>query len=267
MAYNPQRNSSDESTKAVRRLTTKKKLLIGCLVVVFGIVLIGAAIIIILNASGSLEPMSNANTTAPGPTPHRLPEFPWPPKASAYTKVPPQYLLRPLGETRFKDVADKLEFTFRSAGYGQTGYYAVPGGFALVSRLEQFRPDGLPVNDRSRWSEEVEIPDVFSLEYLRALIKGKVGRYRVIVFAVSDDFFSQESGKKVGIEQARTIAIEGADRLPDDVGVLPYTDRHTCTALIYEFEKLHADKPGEFKYNSTLMAEQHLQKILPYLQR
>ena len=136
-----------------------------------------------------------------------------------------------------------------------------------MSQLEQFKSNGLPASDPYRWSPQLEIPPVFSLDYFSDLIRGKVGRYRVIVFAVSNDFFSQASGKRVGIEQARTIAIEGANALPPEVGDLPYTDRYTCTALIYEFEKAVPDKPAEFKENSTLLAETHLQKILPYLQR
>ena len=262
MSYNPQRNSSNEFVEAVPRTSSRKKFLIVFLV--FGVLLMGAAVVLILTFSLL---SSKGNFKPPPPPGNHLPEFPWPPKASAYTKVPQQYLLRPQGETVLKDVAARLEFALRSAGYSQTSYYAVPGGFALVSQLEQFKPDGLPVNDRYRWSEEVEVPQVFSLEYLSDLIKGKIGRYRVIVFAISDDFFSQESGKEVSIEQARTIAIKGANMLPDEVSHLPYTDRHTCTALVYEFEKLHADEPAEFKDNSTLMAEKHIQKILPYLQR
>lgn len=265
MVLRQQRGSPDQQEEADRRKRFRRTVLI--IVLGLGVLLSGMVLLIIFIGTSSEAP-TNANTNVNYRTDqHHLPEFPWPPKASAYTKIPPQYLMRPQGETLLKDVAARLEFAFRGAGYGQTGYYAVPGGFALVSQLEQFKADGLPVNDRYRWSEEVEIPEVFSLEYLSALIKGKVGRYRVIVFAVSDDFFSQESGRRVGIEEARTIAIQGANILPDYLGNLPYTDRHTCTALIYEFEKLHADEPGEFKNNGTLLAEKHLQRILPYLQR
>lgn len=160
-----------------------------------------------------------------------------------------------------------METALRSGGYGQTGYYSVPGGFAIASQLEQFKPDGQPANNPYRWSQQIETPRVFSTEYWSDLIKGRVGHYRVIVFAVSTDFFVQTSGKRVDVDQASRIAIEGANILPNEVGNLPYTDEYNCTALVYEFEKTFADRPAEFKENSSLIAEAHLQKILPYLQR
>ena len=225
-------------------------------------------VFLLLNASGGIAENTNRYNANASATPSStLPEFPWPPRSSAYTKIPSQYLVKADGQTFLKDVAERLEMAFRNGGYSQTGYYAVPGGFALVSRLEQFKPNGLPANEPYRWAEQVETPRIFSLDYLSALIKGRVGRYRVIVFVVSNDFFSQASGKAVNSEQAKKLAIEGASALPDSVGNLPYTNSHSCTALIYEFEKTAFDKPTEFKENSTLMAETHLQKVLPYLQR
>lgn len=234
---------------------------------VFVVLFLGLAFLI-LNSSGDLAPNTNTSNANANPTPtSTLPEFPWPPRASAYTKIPSQYLLNTDRQTLLKNVAERLETAFRSGGYSQTGYYSVPGGFALVSRLEQFKPSGLPANEPYRWAEQVETPRVFSLDYLTALIKGKVGRYRVIVFVVSNDFFTQARGRAVNSEQAKKLAIEGASALPDSVGALPWLENYSCTALIYEFEKTAFDKPAEFKENSTLMAETHLQKLLPSLQR
>lgn len=256
-----EKNSSDEPKEPHRPISNKRKvLLIGCLGVL-GLGLLSVSLILLSDHKSSVE------YSSPQSPQNHLPEFPWPPRASAYTKIPPQYLVRQQGQTLLKDVAAKLELAYRSGGYGQTGYYSVPGGFALVSQLEQFKPNGLPADEPYRWSQQIEISPIFSLKYFSDLIRGKVGRYRVIVFAVSNDFFSQVVGRRVGIEQASTIAIEGANELPSEVGDLPYTDKHTCTALIYEFEKALPDRPAEFKENSSLLAEPHLQKILPYLQR
>lgn len=205
---------------------------------------------------------------APSSTPPTsLPEFPWPPRASAFTKIPTPYLTNQNGTSRLKDAAARLEGALKQSGYGQTGYYAVPGGFALVTRLEQFKPSGAPADELYRWSQQVENPRVFSIDYLLTLLKGKVGHYRVIVFVVTNDFFSQESGKRVEVGQAANLAIEGANVLPDSVGNLSFTDDYSCTALIYEFEKAAPDQPTQFKNNCTLLAETHLQKILPYLEK
>src|ERR1043166_6227210 len=245
-----------------------KYFVIGALTTVgfFGLVIVVLSFVN-LNMSGSIATNANSNSH-PSPTPSStLPEFPWPPRSSAYTKIPSQYLTSPDKQTLLKDVAQRLETAFRNANYNQRGYYSVPGGFALVSRLEHFKSNGLPGEEPYRWTQQIETPRIFSFDYLIALIKGKVGRYRVIVFVVSDDFFSQASGKRVDSGQAERLAIEGASALPDAVGSLHYTDNHSCTALIYEFEKTSFDKPAEFKENSTLLAETHLQKILPYLKR
>lgn len=196
-----------------------------------------------------------------------LPEFPWPPRASAFTKIPSPYLIGHNGTARLKDAAARLEDALKQGGYDQTGYYAVPGGFALVTRLEQFKSDGAPADQPYRWSQQVENPRVFSIDYLLTLLQGKVGHYRVIVFVVTNDFFSQESGKRVDVGQAANLAIEGANTLPDSVGNLAFTDDYSCTALIYEFEKTAPDQPTQFKSNCTLLAETHLQKILPNLEK
>lgn len=201
------------------------------------------------------------------PRARQLPDFPWPPRSSARSNIPTQYVIKPEGQTLLRDVGFRLEDAFRRAGYVQTGYYGVPGGFALTSRLEQFKPNGLPVDEPNRWSSEIPIPQLFSTEYLTLLIRGKVGRYRVIVFIVTNDFFSQENGKSVESSQAESLAIRGANALPDEVGLIPFRDNYTCTALIYEFEKKSSDQRAEFKDNATLSAERHLQQILPQLQR
>jgi len=256
-------NKRSQSSRSIRYFVLGALSALG----VFAILIL-TLVFFILNSSGDLATQTNnRNDNANSSSYPVLPEFPWPPRSSAYTKIPSQYLLTTDRQILLRDVAERLETAFRNGGYSQTGYYSVPGGFALVSRLEQFKPNGLPADGPYRWTEQIETPRIFSLDYLAALIKGKVGRYRVIVFVVSNDFFSQASGKRVDSELARKLAIEGASALPESVGSLPYTDSHSCTALIYEFEKTVFDKPAEFKENSTLLAETHLQKILPYLRR
>jgi hypothetical protein len=213
----------------------------------------------------------NLPPPTPTPTPTvglSLPEFPWPPRASAFMNIPSQYLTNRNGATALKDVGLRLENVLRQCGYGQFGYYAIPGGFALTTRLEQFKADGAPADGPYRWTTDIPNPKVFSFEYLRILLEGKTGHYRVIVFAVTDDsFFAQNEGKVVSAEQADKLAIEGANKLPDSLGNVTYSDRHWCAALIYEFEKPAVDQPVEFKANSSLMAPVHLQKILPYLEK
>jgi hypothetical protein len=172
------------------------------------------------------------------------------------------------GPTALTDVALRLESALKQGGYQQFGYYSVPRGFALVTSLEQFKLKGAPVDEPYRWSQQIANPPVFRIDYWLTLLEGKTGHYRVIAFVVSDDdFFTQTNGKKVDVNQAEQLAIKGANKLPASLGDLPYTNRHWCAALVYEFEKPSLDQPTEFKPNSSLMAESHLQKILPYLEK
>ncbi len=227
---------------------------------------------VLLSGCGDTATNTASNTNTRPPTPPRnppttMPEFPWPPRASAFTKIPPKYLPATEERPQLKDVANRLEAAFNKAGYGQVGYYSVPSGFALVSRLEQYKANGLPVEESYRWLDEVEPPKFFSLDYWITLIGGKTGRYRVVVFAVSPEMFVQSEGKRVDSSQARNLAIEGANELPKEVGDLPYTDEYICMALIYEFEKPVPDKPAEFKENGVMLAEGHLRKILAHLEK
>jgi hypothetical protein len=200
------------------------------------------------------------------PEDFELPEFPWPPKASAFLSIPPPFVKNTQGETSLRDVGNRLQAAFNSGGYAQTSYYRVPDGFALTSRLEQFKADGTPVADPYRWSLNVVPPKIFSTDYWRALISGQPGRYRVIVFVVAPNPFAQ-TGKKIDSARAARLAIEGATALPQSVGDQPFTELHSCIALVYEFEKPSAEAETEFKENSSLMADVHLQRILPYLRR
>jgi hypothetical protein len=56
------------------------------------------------------------------------------------------------------------------------------------------------------------------------------------VFVVSSQPFAQ-SETEVGKEEALAWLAEGLNRLPDNIALAPYTDRHTVTALIYEFQQ------------------------------
>src|SRR6185437_16015155 len=234
------------------------RLIIAVVVLSFLGLLIAVSLLFLGLGTSSLSP----SPTPEGPYLGKLPEFPWPPRASAFMNIPSQYVTNSNGQTALKDIAARLENVLRQGGYEQFGYYSIPRGYALTTRLEQFKADGMPADGPSRWTQEIPNPRIFSIDYLRVLLQGKQGHYRVVVFVVTDDeFFAQTEGRRVGVEQAEKLAIEGANRLPDWLGNTPYTDHHWCAVLIYEFEKLSIDQPTEFKNNSSLTAPMHLQKI------
>jgi hypothetical protein len=199
----------------------------------------------------------------PGVPGVQIPFFPWPPpKPSAFVKIPRNLLVlgKWEGQTKVGDAAARLEIAFDKAGYGEKTWYAVPGGFALASRLEQFNPDGTSKNEPDRWSAHIKAPKIFGLkDVIRALFTAQEGRYRVIVFIVTNQPFSA-ADKTVSAEEAREWVQEGAFNLPQTIKEVDYTPEYYCEALIYEFDQLARDNPAVLKVPSELQGETHLRK-------
>lgn len=181
------------------------------------------------------------DTAPPGSEPNpgaveSLPSFPWPPpRYSAFTVISRDWVA-PGAHPTLGLAARRLEQAFDSAGYGERSYYQVPGGFALVSRIEQMHADATPFPPPDRWA--VETPRLRNgfIDYIRALFNAPPGFYRLIVFAVTDQDFSAAERPPTS-EEARGWVTAGVLRLPSAIARLPYTEQHYTTALIYEFER------------------------------
>jgi hypothetical protein len=191
----------------------------------------------------------------------KFPEFPWPPpKPSAFAKIPRSLLVKGESQTKLGDVADRLENAFNLAGYGEKTWYAVPEGFALASRLEQFNADGTPKNDPDRWSAKIKAPAIFGLkDAIQAFFTPQEGRYRIIVFIVTNQPFSA-ADKETSADEARGWVQKGAHNLPQAIREMDYTPEHFCEALIYEFDQSTRDNPAVYKAPSELQGETHLRK-------
>jgi outer membrane protein OmpA-like peptidoglycan-associated protein len=187
-------------------------------------------------------------------------EFPWPPNASAVSTVARNYLVRHDETISLKTLGERLQFALGRAGYGQGGFYGVPGGFALASKMEQFKgEDGAPLMGNNRWIIDLIPPRLFSREYWEAISKGVSGNYRVVVFVVTDRSFTG-SGEEVTSQRARTL-VKGSNTLPEEpFNRMPYSNNYTCTALIYEFRQTDSDTPPKFQPSSVLQADTHLRK-------
>jgi hypothetical protein len=190
-----------------------------------------------------------------------IPTF-WPlPQASATARIESQIFNRAGVAVNLEEVSLRLEGAFNHAGYSDKSWYAIPNGFALVSRIEQFSEDGTPVYGRYRWIADkvapYEIPGWTA--YIRALFRAKQGHYRVIAFAVTDKPFTQ-SGEQISQDQASAWQSEGVQNgLPSAIGRMRFTRNHTCTGLVYEFERATSDHPATFR-RSSITGEEHLQK-------
>jgi hypothetical protein len=144
-----------------------------------------------------------------------------------------------------------------SAGYGELSYYAVPEGFALVTRMEQINPDGTPSTER--WPSDGREPQFSIAHFIRQLLYAPPGLYRVVVFIVSPAAFTP-SPETVSGAQAQGWVSGGANVLPRPLSLKRYSSDHTCTALIYEFER--ADDPAKSRVNhpGRLTSDAHLER-------
>ncbi|MBI2313731.1 MAG: hypothetical protein HYU77_14620 [Betaproteobacteria bacterium] len=186
--------------------------------------------------------------------------FPWPPPQASAFAVIPTSMLSAKAEPKLKDVAQRLERAFDAGGYAERSYYSIPGGFAVVSRIELIRADGAP-EAAGRWSLRSPVLTRFSLtEYLKALFSAKVGRYRIIAFLATDASLQPDPSKKPTSEGAADWVSQGSPTLPAAIGNLPFTQEHNVTALIYEFERRTPDHEAELKQPSPLPGKGHLEK-------
>ncbi|QDV16945.1 hypothetical protein Pan153_15790 [Gimesia panareensis] len=189
-------------------------------------------------------------------------EFPWPPpKASAQYVIPETYFQDGSGkQVLVKDVDQKICDALTDQGYSERSYFAVPGGFALVTRLEQFDKDGKSKTPPDRWVTDMAPMREFSLgDYIRALFTASPGYYRVIVFIVTPVLFDQ-TDQKVEREEAMAWLRSGLNSLPDDVGAQEYSESHECTALIYEFKQPAKGTEAEINLPGQLSGLEHLTK-------
>jgi hypothetical protein len=187
-----------------------------------------------------------------------LPEFPWPPpRYSAFARID-RSAIAPGTDATLGSVAARLETAFDAAGYGERSYYRVPGGFAVVSRIEQITADGTPVDPPARWAADTAPVRGSFIDQIRALFNAPPGFYRVIVFAVTNQDFTA-SGRPPTSGEAREWVLAGAMRLPETIGSLRYSPAHYTTALIYEFER-RADEEAHIKAPSSSPGRVHLER-------
>jgi hypothetical protein len=184
-----------------------------------------------------------------------IPKFPWPPAASSAKEVLPPALFK--SARWFADVDRLLSAALEENGYVERSYYAVPRGFALVTRIEQIELDGRSKRLPDRWSAAAPRLTSFSIsEYVRALFTAAPGHYRIIVFILTEAPFSQ-SQMEVSKPEAMDWLRGGLNVLPPEVSARPLAANVNCTALVYEFEQLgssaHVLLPSEIDARTHLV--------------
>ncbi|TIL42785.1 MAG: hypothetical protein E5Y86_25625 [Mesorhizobium sp.] len=151
-------------------------------------------------------------------------------------------------------VSDHLHTDLVAAGYFSRSFFRLDCGFAIVTQMEHINDDGSPATDR--WNTAVDIRlDSFSLiAYLRALITMPQGRFRVIVFFVTADFWPP-SESTTNMYTTQAWIRQGATQMVD-LPEIPYFPYFSTFAYIYEFQK--TPETTAFVASSRMLGVEHL---------
>lgn len=194
---------------------------------------------------------------------HKMPLFPMPPNATVEYPLDATLIKNPQGPTTYGFVDDRLRQSLEANGYEDTGYYAVPGGFAVTTAAEHFQNDGRPATT-NRFVEKGGPPSIFSTEYWLGVLKGREERYRVIAFLITDQNYSGTQNTP-SYETGKSLIYAGSRFLPAEMRSTAFTDQHKCLALVYEFRRDRSTKKVNFIRRSSVTPGQHLQSLLKTL--
>jgi hypothetical protein len=189
------------------------------------------------------------------------PLLPWPPPRASSRVVLNDHLI-PAWGARFHtlgDVDSELTAALERADYAGPAYFGVPGGFALITQLEQTDESGGALSAHHRWTPHIVDMKAFELtHYLKALLSAPAGYFRVLAFVTTATPFST-SAHKARIDTIEQWASDGANTLPMAVRELPFSPQHQVTVLVYEFLKKDSQAKPETSIPGRHTARRHLE--------
>jgi len=167
--------------------------------------------------------------------------------------------LRP-GAT-LESVSEQLDSELEKRGYS-SGFFCVPGGFAMATSVERIREDKRPYPGDARWVTDpqglLDLREGFSLKRVfDALVNADPGRYRMMIFYVTDKAVTPTD--KPPTAAILTLPERGPDEVPAYFDELPYTAAHRVRVLVYEFARPAVGAaPGIVR--PTLSTRMHLRR-------
>lgn len=145
-----------------------------------------------------------------------------------------------------REAMESLATRLRSVGYVEQSFYRMPGacGVALVTRLERFRDDGRPHEERFLAPDQ-ESSGFDLLEMIRGLFYATPARYRLLVFGITDRPFSFDVDSRLSAPDGDRLLIGGEMTVPTEAQIVPLDDRFTLAVAVYEFRKEDEDEPAQ----------------------
>jgi hypothetical protein len=192
--------------------------------------------------------------------PQQFPKFPWPPPhPSALYVIPRGKLISPIATSNPTQgaIIDAIQDALDEAAYYERSFYSAPGGIVMVTRLERFMPDGSPDLER-RWID-IKAGQTFSLvNYFNGLLFADPGRFRLVVFIMSDQPFAS-TGKSLAADEGQRLLSSGFNTPPQAELEETFSIGHKVSVLVYEFEKNRDHDPVQIM-PGKLPARAHLEK-------
>lgn len=185
----------------------------------------------------------------------QCPTFPIPPPAASATEVLSSNLFA--SSITLGQVSNKISDILRQQDYPRS-YYALSNnsGFAIVAKTEQMNPQTARYAD-PRWY--LKLPKLRSFsDYFKSLFYAREGYYRMLVFVVSNQPFSQNPNAKIKKEEAVAWLTSGLNTLPIEIARHRWTKNYQVTALIYEFNASE-NKPWHVVMPGAHTVKEHLE--------
>ncbi|WP_299191946.1 hypothetical protein [uncultured Erythrobacter sp.] len=178
---------------------------------------------------------ASSDPCAPGePASLSLPRYPsWPPEEASSRIALDRYLGPREGRSLY-ETGQMLRDALNEAGYEQHAFYAVPGGYIIVTETERTDPEGAGVRGTARYLKPGEDRIGLLVSIRDLFLERPKTYYRYLAIVVSDRPFCA-ARETLAVEEAERRVIGGFSDLSDDTREIDFSDRYRVTALIYEF--------------------------------
>jgi hypothetical protein len=191
--------------------------------------------------------------------------FPWPPPPPTSRFEVPAGLVVQQRPEQLGAIFSRVREALLRANLQDYAVYPIGGnGFAVVARIERISDDGKHLSGIDRWAWELKLGRSGGWdpgEYVRALVSGRRGRYRVIVLAVTARpmITDPDSAAPIsGADRIRHLVRRGDVSLSYPLARAVAAPGTRCVALIYELERPGEDAKPRLLNESPVAPVTHL---------
>jgi hypothetical protein len=144
--------------------------------------------------------------------------------------------------------------TSSNCNYDDIGYYSIPNGFVLVTKVEEINDDATSVTGADRFTEgQYDTMNILDYFFPRK------GYFRVFAFLVTDKAFNATNTAVTAAEGLAWMRL-AANVLPDAIKSKPFTPGYNCSVIVYEFRSEEANTHLSPSLSPKFSAQMHLQR-------